>query len=442
MANNSPLSNPSFSIDQPRETFTPGAENNASGVGKSTQGSTMASNTQNASQPIRLNIAEIEFTKRLIQEQKLKQGKITGNPILDLFYAVNDWMISHSSVDTQEKATFFRLLSVMLNAGVPLIRSLDTLSAQMAKSVRLSRIVLEIARKVENGGTLSEGLRGFPDLFSDAEVGMVRSGEATGQLNQILSDIATQLEQAASLRSKVLGALIYPGVVMTLLVGVVFVMMVAVVPRLTDFFTQSGKALPVPTQILISTSNFFQSYWILMIGGLVGTVLLVNLWIKTPMGRYEWDSMKLRVPLIGKLLQKSILAQFMRQFSDLLGSGIQVTQALRITAGAVKSAVYQKRLELAAQDVEQGIPLAETLNDPRLFPDMVLNMIQVGEQTAHLETVCEKVAQFYDDEVDALVKGLTKAFEPIMLIVIGIVVGGMVAAVMLPIMDLSNVGNV
>ena len=441
MANNSPLSNPSFSIDQPRETFTPGAENNASGIGKSATGAA-ASNSQNTSQPIRLNIAEIELTKRLIQQQKLKQGKITGNPILDAFYAVNDWMISHSNVDYREKATFFRLLSVMLNAGVPLIRSLDTLSAQMAKSVRLSRIVLEIARKVENGGTLSEGLRGFPDLFSDAEIGMVRSGEATGQLNQILGDIATQLEQAASLRSKVLGALIYPGVVMTLLIAVVFVMMIAVVPRLTDFFTQSGKALPLPTQILISTSAFFQSYWILMIGGLIGTVLLVNLWIKTPMGRYEWDSMKLRVPLIGTLLQKSILAQFMRQFSDLLGSGIQVTQALRISAGAVQSAVYQKRLELAAQDVEQGIPLAETLNDPRLFPDMVLNMIQVGEQTAHLETVCEKVAQFYDEEVDALVKGLTKAFEPIMLIVIGIVVGGMVAAVMLPIMNLSDVGNV
>lgn len=408
MSNNSPLSHSSFSVDQ----------------------------------PIRLNIAEIELTKRLIQQQRLKQGTLTGNPILDFFYTVNDWLISHSSVNYREKAAFFRLLSVMLNAGVPLIRSLDTLSAQTSKSVRLSRIVLEIARKVENGGTLSEGLRGFPDLFSDAEVGMVRSGEATGQLNQILGDIATQLEQAASLRSKVIGALIYPAVILTLLVAVVFVMMIAVVPRLTDFFTQSGKALPLPTQILISTSAFFQSYWILMLGGLVGIVLLVNLWIKTPIGRYEWDLLKLRIPLIGTLLQKSILAQFMRQFSDLLGSGIQVTQALRISAGAVESAVYQKRLELAAQDVEQGIPLAETLNDPQLFPDMVLNMIQVGEQTAHLEVVCEKVAGFYDEEVDALVKGLTKAFEPLMLVAIGIVVGGMVSAVMLPIMDLSNVGNV
>lgn len=416
---------PAFSLEAPQKTF-------------SVQPVVSGTAPRSDEQPIKLNIAEIELTKRLIEQQKLKTGRLTGNVILDTFYRINDWLVSKSKVDFREKATFFRLMAVMINAGVPLIRSLDTLSAQMSKSVKLSRIILEMARKVESGSKFSDSLRSYPDVFTEAEVGMLRSGEATGQLNQVLAQIATQLEQAAGLRSKVIGALIYPAVVMTLLIGVVIVMMVAVVPKMMSFFTSSGKELPMPTQILIAVSTFLQTYWMLALLGVAGLALAINVWKKTPMGRYEWDSFKLKIPLIGKLLKKSLLAQFMRQFSDLLGSGIQITQALRIVAGALSNQVYRKRLELAAQDIEQGIPLAETLNDPRLFPGMVVNMLAVGEQTAHLETVSEKVATYFDDEVDSMVKGLTKAFEPIMLILIGVVVGGMVAAIMLPIMDLSN----
>jgi type IV pilus assembly protein PilC len=381
------------------------------------------------------------LTKKLIEQQKIKQGKLTGNPILDAFYRLNDWLIDHSTINFQDKATFFRLLAVMINAGVPLIRGLDTLAAQMSHNVKLSRVILEMARKIEQGRSLSDAMRSYPDIFAEAQIGMVKSGEATGQLNQILAEIATQLEKSAGLRSKVLGALIYPSVVITLLVAVVFVIMIAVVPKLKDFFGQSGRALPLPTQILLSTSDFFVTYWPVVVMAVVGGFLALNAWKKTPMGRYEWDGFLLKIPFIGMLFKKSILAEFMRQFSDLLGSGIQVTQALRIAAGSLSNDVYRKRLELAATDIEQGIPLAETLNDPKLFPGMIVNMLQVGEQTAHLDVVSEKVADYFDTEVDAMVQGLTKAFEPFMLVVIGLVVGGMVAAVMLPIMDLSNMSG-
>lgn len=416
---------PSFSLEAPQKTFSVQPLINA----------------HTEERPIKLNIAEIELTKRLIEQQKLKTGRLTGNVILDTFYRINDWFISKSRVSYRDKAIFFRLMAVMINAGVPLIRALDTLSAQMSKVVKLSRIILEMARKVESGAKFSDTLRSYPDVFSEAEVGMLRSGEATGQLNQVLSQIATQLEKAAGLRSKVIGALIYPAVVIALLVGVVIVMMVVIVPKMMTFFISSGKELPLPTRILITLSHFFQNYWMPTMLGVIGVFLAINVWKKTPAGRYEWDSFKLKIPLIGKLLKKSLLAQFMRQFSDLLTSGIQITQALRIVAGSLNNQVYRQRLELAAQDIEQGIPLAETLNDPRLFPGMIVNMLQVGEQTAHLEVVSEKVADYFDEEVDAMVKGLTKAFEPIMLIVIGTVVGGMVAAIMLPIMDLSNIAG-
>ena len=415
----------SFSLDQHQETFSVQAAN----AGKKND------------DPIRLNIAEISLTKKLIEQERIRQGKLTGNPLVDFFYRVNDWLVEHSSIHYRVKATFFRLLAVMINAGVPLIRALDTLAAQMIKEVKLSRVIMEMARKVETGKSLSEALRTFPDIFDEAQVGMVHSGEATGQLNQVLGNIATQLEKSAGLRTKVISAMIYPLVVMTLLVAVVFVIMLVVVPKIKEFFGQSGRELPFITQALISVSDFFQAYWILMLIGITGLVLFIQFWKKTPIGRYQWDDMKLRIPFFGKLLQKSLLSQFMRQFSDLLGSGIQIIHALRIITGSMNNAVYRKRLELAAQDIEQGIPLAETLNDPRLFPGMIVNMIQVGEQTAHLEVIAEKVAEYFDDEVDAMVKGLSKSFEPVILIVIGVVVGGIVAAVMLPIMDLSNLSG-
>ncbi len=391
--------------------------------------------------PITLDIAEVSMVKKLIEQEQLRYGKLTGNPILDFFYRINDWLVAHSKVTVKDLAGFFRLLAVMINAGVPLIKSLETLSAQSAQNPKLARIISEISQKIEQGKSLSDAMSMYKDVFDDSQIGMTKSGEATGQLNQVLTGLADRLEKNASIGAKVKGALIYPMVIVTLLITVVFVMMIVVVPKMTEFFTQSGKALPFATQLLITMSEFFQSYWVFIGVATVGVIMSVGAWRKTVMGRYQWDGMLLKIPMFGPLIRKSILARFARLLSDLLESGVQVVQSLHIIADAIGNDVYRQRLILASQDVEQGIPLAESLNDPSLFPVVLINMIEIGEQTAHLDVVTEKVAALYDDEVDAMIQGLTKAFEPILLIMIGLVVGGMVAAIMLPIMDMSNVAG-
>ncbi|MCX6734153.1 MAG: type II secretion system F family protein [Candidatus Peregrinibacteria bacterium] len=391
--------------------------------------------------PITLDIAEVSMVKKLIEQERLRYGKLTGNPILDFFYRINDWLIAHSKVTVKDLASFFRLLAVMINAGVPLIKSLETLSAQTAQNPKLARIISEISEKIEQGKSLSDAMGMYKDVFDDSQIGMTKSGEATGQLNQVLTGLADRLEKNASIGAKVKGALIYPLVIVTLLVVVVFVMMIVVVPKMTEFFTQSGKALPFATQLLINMSGFFQSYWIFIAVAVGGAIATISAWRKTVIGRYQWDGMLLKIPMFGPLIRKSLLARFARLLSDLLDSGVQVVQSLHIIADAIGNEVYRQRLILASQDVEQGIPLAESLNDPELFPVVLINMIEIGEQTAHLDVVAEKVAALYDDEVDAMVQGLTKAFEPILLIMIGLVVGGMVAAIMLPIMDMSNVAG-
>lgn len=401
----------------------------------------VSSSAEDSSQPLTLDIAEVTMVKKLIEHERLRFGRLTGNPLVDFFYRVNDWLISHSNVTVKDLAGFFRLLAVMINAGVPLIKSLETLSAQNAKNPKLSRIVAEIGKKVEQGKSLSDAMTEYRDVFDESQIGMTKSGEATGQLNQVLTGLADRLEKNASLRAKVAGAMIYPAVILSLLIAVIFIMMIVVVPKMTDFFTQSGKELPFATKILVSMSKFFQAYWIFMLVAAVGISLTVSAWKKTVVGKYQWDNLMLKLPLFGKLLQKGILARFARLLSDLLDSGVPVVQSLQIIANAIGNEVYRQKLLVASQDIEQGIPMAEALNDPALFPVVLINMLEIGEQTAHVDVVSEKVAALYDDEVDAMVQGLTKAFEPILLIIIGLVVGGMVAAVMLPIMDMSNVAS-
>ncbi len=424
-----------FTLDSSGDAFKMSSANGVSTV------PAPVSPSSDAAQPLTIDIAEVSMVKKLIEQERLRYGKITGNPLVDFFYRINDWLISHSTVTVKDLAAFFRLLAVMLNAGVPLVRSLETLSAQTSDTPKLSKIISEISQKIEQGKSLSDAMAQYADVFDESQIGMARSGEATGQLNTVLSGLADRLEKSASIRAKVIGAMIYPAVIVALLIAVIFVMMIVVVPKMTDFFTQSGKELPLPTQILLAVSGFFQTYWIIMLGSALGLFLVVNAWKKTVIGKYQWDMFILRLPGFGKLMMKSLLARFARLLSDLLESGVPVVQSLKIISNAIGNEVYRQKMLVAAEDVEQGIPLAEALNDPFLFPVVLINMMEIGEQTAHLDLVTEKIANLYDDEVDSMVKGLTKAFEPILIIVIGVVVGGMVAAIMLPIMDLSNIGS-
>lgn len=385
-----------------------------------------------------LNIVESKGSKILLRQNRVK---LTGNPAFDLYYRIDNYFIDHSPIKIKEKAAFFRLLAVMLNAGIPVIKSLHTLGLQSEKNRRLSRLLFDMAQSIENGRSLSEAMNDYPDIFDEAQIGMIKAGEASGQLNKTLLSLAEELEKTSKITGKVKGALVYPLVILCLLIAVIFLLMIMVIPQITKLFTQSSLELPLPTRIMVSLSSFLVAYWPVVILGFFLFIMAISAGKKTRPGRYLWDSMLLRLPVFGSIFQKSALSKFARSFSNLLGSGIPIIKSLEIVAHAIGNEVYKRRLLLTAEDMKRGIPMAENMSENKLFPTMLVNMIEVGEQTAQLEQVTVKVADFYDDEVDTVVQALTKIMEPLILVIIGVTVGGLVAAIMLPIIQLTNIAG-
>jgi type IV pilus assembly protein PilC len=386
---------------------------------------------------IRLEITESKGGKILLRRHE-DAVSLTGNPIIDFGRKINAYFIDHAKVKVREKATFYRLLSVMMNAGLPLIRSLNTLGVQQEKSPKLSKILFQMAKGIESGKSLSDVMSQYNDVFDDAQIGVVRAGEASGQLNKALRSLAEEIEKSASIQGKIKGALIYPAVIMTLLVGVIFLMMVMVVPQMSELFTKTGKDLPLPTKILIAISDFCVNYWPVIVISIPILVVAFNAFKKTRSGKYLWDSFKLKIPVFGPVVQKGVISKFARSFSNMMGSGVPIIKSIEIVAFAVGNEVYKRRLLLTAEDMKRGIPMAENMAESTLFPKMLVNMIEVGEQTAQLETVVLKVAEFYDEEIDNMVAGLTKLMEPMILVIMGVSVGGIVAAIFLPIMALTG----
>lgn len=419
-------------------------EKQTQGFGQAEKGQTFTINEQANAAPLQdgkqivLNITQSSGNKVLLR-QKATYVKFTGNALIDTYRRLNDYLIDHSKVRIREKATFFRLLAVMINSGLPLIKSLRTLGVQQEKSPKLSRSLFEMAQAIEGGKSLSESMAIYPEIFNEAQVGMVHAGEASGQLNKTLKELADDVEKTAGLTGKIRGALIYPIAILSLLVVVIFVMMVAVVPQLTKLFSQTGRELPLPTQILIGVSSFCQNYWPVVVLGFAGLIFGIGVWKKTRGGKYLWDYMMIKLPIFGPLIQKASLSKFSRSLSSLMSSGVPIIKAIEITANAIGNEVYKRRLILTAEDMRRGIPMAENMADSKLFPTMLVNMVEVGEQTAQLETVTLKVAEFYDEEVDTVVQALTKVMEPLIIVVIGVTVGGLVAAIMLPIIQLTNI---
>jgi type IV pilus assembly protein PilC len=385
-----------------------------------------------------LNIAQAEGGKVRLRRQA-GYVKFTGNPVIDTYRRINDFLIDHTKVKIRDKATFFRLLAIMINSGLPLIKSLRILAMQSEKSQKLARTLFEMAAAIEAGKSLSESMAVHPEIFDEAQVGMIHSGEASGQLNKTLREMADDTEKSAGITSKIKGALIYPIAIMCLLVVVIFVMMIAVIPQMTKLFAQTGHDLPLPTQILISVSNFSSQYWPIILLVVFVTVILVGMWKRTHNGKYLWDYMLIKLPIFGPLIQKAALSKFARSLSSLLSSGVPIIKSIEIVSNAIGNEVYRRRLMLTAEDMRRGIPMAENMANSKLFPTMLVNMIEVGEQTAQLENVTLKIAAFYDEEVDNVVKALTKIMEPLIIVIIGVTVGGLVAAIMLPIIQLTNI---
>ncbi len=388
-----------------------------------------------------IHIGKDEYKKIKLGETQAAQ--IEGG----VFARINEWVIEKSPVKMKEKVTFFRLLATMINAGVSLVKSLSILQEQ-TEDLKMKRICEKLISRIEVGQTLSQGLELYPDIFLGAEIGMIRSGEASGRLNQVLLTLADQTEKNAKIKGKIKGAMMYPMAIVFVIVAVFTAVSVLVIPKMKTSFEEVGAELPKSTQVMIGISDFLmgKTFGIPNPAIVIACIILFNIllsaWKKTHSGKFYWDKFLLAVPIFGNLRRKLILAQFARSLSTLTQSGISIVKALRITSEVVGNEVYRRRILLIAEDVKQGITIGENLQGNRkMFPVMLVSMISVGEQTAQLDNVTGKVAEFYEDEVETMVKTLSSLMEPFIIILIGVVVGFMVTAIMSPIMKMSELAT-
>ena len=360
---------------------------------------------------------------------------------------LNGYIVKLTPIKDQDKVSFFRLLATMINAGISIVKALYILRDQI-ENPHFKQVIQQIAEGIEGGKSFSESLSDFPNYFTDAQVGMVESGEASGRLNDTLLQIATQTEKSASLVSRIKGAMIYPVTIIVLMIAAGFAVMTFVMPKLKEMFDSLGGELPTITKVLIAISDFLvgktagimNAFW--MIGVLIGLVFVFLWWKKTKIGRYLWAEAVLSMPIFGKLSRQIALARFCRSLSSLISSGVSIIKALNITAETVGNAVYEKRIKLIADDVKQGIPMADNMkDDEKHFPSMVVGMIGVAEQTAQVDQITERLADFYEAEVDDKIKNLSSLIEPIIIVVLGTGVGFLVISVMLPILQSSDLAT-
>ena len=360
---------------------------------------------------------------------------------------IDDFLIEHQSVKTKELVVFFRLLATMLNAGVSLVKSLKVLAEQTTNK-KMQKVILKLVVDIENGQNLSDSMAEFPNVFDTAQIGMIHSGEASGKLNKILLQLADQFERSSAIKSKIKNAMIYPAAIISFVMIAGLVMMYMVVPQLTAVFRDANVELPALTKVIVFISDFLKGQTmgipniLLVILAIITFILGFFKWKNTHSGRILWQKFVLKLPLFGNLTRKAILAQFCQGLSSLNSSGISIVKSLQIVADIVGNEVYRRRILLISEDVKKGISIAENLkDDTKLFPTMVASMIQVGEQTAQLDVVTEKIAKFYQEEVDDMVKNLSSLLEPFIIVIIGIGVGLLVAGIMKPIMMMSEVAS-
>jgi type IV pilus assembly protein PilC len=339
------------------------------------------------------------------------------------------------SVSDREMAIFTRQFSTMIDAGLPLVQCLNILAEQSDSKV-LRGVTASVARSVESGSTLADGLKRHPKVFNDLFVNLVSVGEAGGILDVVLQRLSVYIEKAAALKRKVKAAMVYPCTIIGVAFLVVLFMLTFVIPTFATMFKNLGADLPLPTQIVLSMSNFVRGYFIFLILGVIGIVFALRAYYRTEVGKSTVDAVLLKLPVFGMLIRKVAVARFTRTLGTLVSSGVPILEGLRITARTAGNKVIEKAVMQCRVAVTAGKTLAEPLKASAVFPPMVTQMINVGEQTGALDAMLSKIADFYDDEVDTAVTALTALLEPLMIVFLGIIIGGMVVAMYLPIFRL------
>ena len=334
-------------------------------------------------------------------------------------------------------AVFTRQFSVMIDAGLPLVQCLEILANQQEHK-NFQKILLQVRQDVEAGSTLADAMRRHPKAFDNLYVNMIAAGEAGGILDVILQRLSTYIEKAVKLRNQVRAALIYPVAVIVIAAIVVAVILLKVIPTFAALFTSLGAELPMPTRVVIFCSNFLARYWWAFVALIGAAVFAFRRYYATYKGRRVVDGAMLKAPIIGMILRKIAVARFCRTLATLTSSGVPILEALDITARTSGNAIVEDAIVDVRKSVEGGKTIVEPLRESGVFPNMVVQMIGVGEQTGALDAMLNKIAEFYEDEVDIAVAGLVKLLEPLMIFILGIVIGGIVIAMYLPMFTLIN----
>ncbi len=340
-------------------------------------------------------------------------------------------------ITTRDVVILTRQFSTMINAGLPLVQALDIL-AQQTENKALAEVTRLVVYDVESGHTLADALRKHPKAFSDLYVNMVAAGEAGGILDTILLRLAQFLEKNDAIIRKVKGAMVYPAVILSVAVIAIAVLLIFVIPTFETMFASVNLELPLPTRFVIGASNVLQHYWWAILGIIGFTAFALVRWYKTPTGRLQMDGFLLKLPVLGDLVRKSAVSRFTRTLGTLISSGVSILEGLEITARTAGNMVVHNAVMESRASIAGGETIAAPLQKSGVFPPMVISMIAVGEQTGGLDEMLSKIADFYDDEVDAAVSTLLSLMEPVMIVVLGVVVGGMVVAMYLPIFDMVN----
>lgn len=363
-----------------------------------------------------------------------KKTQLGWENIMD---SINAYLIKNQGLKVKEKVIFFRLMATMINSGITLMKAVQILEKQEKEGTVLKYILKNMGVELKQWKNFSGCLALFPLSFSPAEIGMIESWEKTWKLNKSLKDLADQVEKISSINGKLKSAMMYPAMIIVVVIWVIAVMMVVVVPKLLEIF-EWGASLPVSTRILISISDFFvHSWWILLIL-IIGSIIGVGIWKATPSWKYYYDKIMLQVPIFWNITQKIILSKFSRVLSWMLSSWVSIVEWLRITSDAVWNEVYRQRILFLRDDIKRGLKMYESMEDDPLFPEMMVSMIQIWEQTAKVDEIILKVADFYDEEVDNTIGVINKLLEPIIIVTMAWVVGFIAIAIMQPIMNLAD----
>jgi type IV pilus assembly protein PilC len=356
-----------------------------------------------------------------IQEKTSRKGKTAGG-----------------SVPLGDLVVFTRQLATMVDAGLAVVQSLQALGEQTTNKV-MRDVIKDVTQRVESGDSFSQALLKHPKVFNRLYVCMVDAGEKGGLLAEILARVATFLENTARLRKKVKSAMMYPTVVTVVAIGITIFLLVVVVPVFADIFQGFGAKLPAPTQFLINVSNLLQNYILIVLPAMALMVYGWFAYIKTKQGREFWDRTRIQLPVFGIIAHKICLARFTRTLASLIRSGVPILEVLGIVANTVGNVVMEKAIRVAMTDIEKGTGISDALAKHPVFPTMIIRMMTAGEQTGKIDSMLERIADFLDEEIETTLSGLTSLIEPILIVFLGVVVGGIVICMFMPIFKLPEI---